>query len=124
MTATNIGECHQKSHVPNWEMVRLDVFNKLTTCEAMMGVEEETEYGVRVKQLPRMLQLVTMLLCHVKMVMENNFGYCFVTNLSKLWWKTSLILIKIPTTKEITSFVGVSMTYYNSKSKHIISMRR
>jgi hypothetical protein len=27
-------------------MVRLDVFDKPATCEAMMGIEEETEYGI------------------------------------------------------------------------------
>jgi hypothetical protein len=47
MSATNIGKCHQKSHVPNWEMVRLDVFDRIATHEAMIRVEEEIEYGVR-----------------------------------------------------------------------------
>jgi hypothetical protein len=47
MNATSIRECHQKFHVPNWEMVRLDVFDSLATHEAMMGVEEEIKYGVR-----------------------------------------------------------------------------
>jgi hypothetical protein len=45
MSATNIGECHHKSHVANKEMVRLNVVDRLATCEAMIGVEEETKYG-------------------------------------------------------------------------------
>jgi hypothetical protein len=32
-------------------MVRLDVFKKPVTCEAMMGVEEEIEYGARGKAI-------------------------------------------------------------------------
>ncbi len=55
MSVTNIGECHQKSHVLDWEMDWLDVFNRPTTCEAMMGVGEETEYGVGGEAMPRML---------------------------------------------------------------------
>jgi hypothetical protein len=39
------------SHVPSWKIVRLDVLDKLAMCEAMLGVKEETEYGVWGKTL-------------------------------------------------------------------------
>ncbi len=41
------------------------------------------------------LPLETTLLYLVKTQMENNFGYCFVTNQSILWWKPSPMPIKI-----------------------------
>jgi hypothetical protein len=124
MNATNIGECHKKFHVPDWEMVRLDVFDRPATREAMMGIEEEIEYVVRGEVIAENVVVGDNVVCYVKVVMENNFGYCFVTNLSILWRKPSLILIKILTMKEIVSFVGATMTYYDSGTRHTISMMR
>jgi hypothetical protein len=39
------------SHVPSWEIVKLDVFGKPTMHEAMLGVNEETKYGSKGKTL-------------------------------------------------------------------------
>jgi hypothetical protein len=48
----------------------------------MLEMEEEIEYGSRGEAIG--LLLATTLLCLVKVGMESNFGYCFVTNQS-IW---------------------------------------
>jgi hypothetical protein len=40
-------ECHQKSHASSWEIIKLDVFDKPTACQAMLEIDEEIEYGAR-----------------------------------------------------------------------------
>jgi hypothetical protein len=39
-------ECDHESHVTPWKMFKLNVSNKLTICQAQLGLEEEIEYGV------------------------------------------------------------------------------
>jgi hypothetical protein len=50
----------------------------------MLEMEEETKYGPRGEAIVDGLLLATTLLCLMKVGMENNFGYCFVTNQS-IW---------------------------------------
>jgi hypothetical protein len=77
-------ECNQKSLAPTWELVQLDVFDKLGVHKAMLEIEKKHNMAQREGLLLMGLLLVTTLLCLVKVGMENNFGYCFVTNQS-IW---------------------------------------
>jgi hypothetical protein len=38
-------ECNQKSLTPTWQLVRLDVFDRLEAHQAMLEMEEEIKYG-------------------------------------------------------------------------------
>ncbi len=62
-----------------------------------------------------------MLFFPMKVVMENSFGYCFMGNPFILWWKPSLMLIKM---KEILWFVVKIMTWYGLGTWVITSMMR
>jgi hypothetical protein len=42
----------------------------------MLGIEEETEYGIEGKAIDE-----NVLTCHAKIIMDNSLGYCFVINL-------------------------------------------
>jgi hypothetical protein len=44
------------SHVPSWEIMRLDVFDKPAIREAMLGVKEETNMAMGERHLLTMLQ--------------------------------------------------------------------
>jgi hypothetical protein len=50
----------------------------------MLEMEEETKYGPRGEAIMMGLLLAITLLCLVKVRMESNFGYCFVTN-QNIW---------------------------------------
>jgi hypothetical protein len=105
-------------------MVRLDVFDRPTTRETMMGVKEETKYGARGETIAKNVTIGDNVAMPCESVNENIFSYCFVTNMSILWQKPSLILIKITITKEIVSSIGATMTYYDSGVGCTLSMMR
>jgi hypothetical protein len=42
----SIGEYHQAAHVPSWQIVQLDVFDKPTTQQSMLEIKEDTQYGL------------------------------------------------------------------------------
>ncbi len=60
------------------------MFDRLGAYQAMLEMEEETEYDPRGEAIVMGLLLATTLLCLMKVGMERNFGYCFVTNQS-IW---------------------------------------
>ncbi len=60
------------------------MFDRPRVPQAMLEMEEETKYGPRGEAIVDGLLLATTLLCLMKVGMENNFGYCFVTNQS-IW---------------------------------------
>ncbi len=41
-----MGKCNQKILVPSWQLVRLNVFDRPRIQQAMLEMEEETEYGL------------------------------------------------------------------------------
>ncbi len=39
-------ECDHESHLTPWEIFRLNVDDRPTTCQAQLEMKEKTEYGV------------------------------------------------------------------------------
>jgi hypothetical protein len=74
----NIKECHQESHVPSWQIVRLDVLDKPIACEAMLRVEDETLYGSRGEAIANELVVGNNIIVPCESGMENNSCYYFV----------------------------------------------
>lgn len=56
------------------------MFNKPTSQQSMLEVEEDTQYGLAKEALLMQLRSMTTLLSHARARMENNFGFCFLSN--------------------------------------------